>query len=473
MKIYYQELAQEKMDIGKYQSKNIMEVDFLKEKRKIIFAILIVIISASLIFAIKKEYYTMAKIESYDNDFATLKIAKTSYIINGNEENKPQNDNINIKKNDEVNIKNDGSNSINSNLKNNKINFIHKFKKLKIKDITAPEKVENVKVQTFENGIAINFDEPKDIGTNYNYKIKNSSNICFLNSINNYLLNNSTNENFKILNFYSESGVKGYYYEINENSENAINTEVNDIKSAPIILTNDEMNNLNFKKDLYLHIKTVDSNLNVSDCATIKLLIPSGGVEVKYIDLNSNEELKEKEFINGNVNDTFDISNKIPNIDGYKIVSNLDDLKGKFERNQKVIEVKFAKIKNVKIQYLDEKGSKIKEDSNLESYEGEKLKVEIPQIKNYKFKSGPKEFETKSDENENVVKLYYTKIESQIKNSNSASNNTNETRANLEDKTYETTYDEVDPFGRKRNVHKKVTRNDDGSVTTEFEINYY
>ncbi len=75
MKIYYQELAQEKMDIGKYQSKNIMEVDFLKEKRKIIFAILIVIISASLIFAIKKEYYTMAKIESYDNDFATLKIA--------------------------------------------------------------------------------------------------------------------------------------------------------------------------------------------------------------------------------------------------------------------------------------------------------------------------------------------------------------------------------------------------------------
>ena len=111
-----------------------MEVDYLKEKRKIFFSILIAIISASLIFAIKKEYYTMAKIESYDNDFATVKIAKTSYIINENEENKPQNDNVNIQENNEANIKNGGNNSINSNLKNNKINFIHKFEKLKIKD---------------------------------------------------------------------------------------------------------------------------------------------------------------------------------------------------------------------------------------------------------------------------------------------------------------------------------------------------
>lgn len=449
----------------------------MRKSKRIFFAFLFACLTLILII-IKKQCSYMAKVDSYNSDFATLKISKSCYIVNGekcadslilnNDKNKIENEDY-IKTNTKKSTKESGIKNIDK-FANEKIKAFfsaYKLYNVNIKDISAPEKVENIKVNSLENKLLLNLDEPKDNGTSYNYFIKN-----------NYLKNKNKNKN-KTLNFYSESGIKGYCYEINSSNENIIHGD-SFSESNKIELSNEEMSNLDFDKDLFLHIKTIDNNLNESECNTIKLIIPSGGLEVKYIDMNSNEEIKDKDFISGNVNDEYDLSNKI-NIDGYKIINN-EVLKGKLKRKQKNIKVKFSKIKDVKIQYLDENGNKIKDDYTLKSYEGEKINIVIPKINNYKFNSGPKEFETKGDESKNIVKLIYSRNNNKItsstskldnkdaKESNNIKYNTNE---NLKNNSYETSYDEVDAYGCKRHVTKKVTYSEDGTVNRRIIYDYH
>ena len=53
-------------------------------------------------------------------------------------------------------------------------------------------------MQVLENNAIINFNKPKDNGVNYEYIVED-------------------NENREKLNFYSESGLYGYSYKINNN----------------------------------------------------------------------------------------------------------------------------------------------------------------------------------------------------------------------------------------------------------------
>lgn len=344
----------------------------------------IIIILSFVCIIVEKRYCNfVSKIEYYNNYYAKIRIAKGSQIsLNNLNQIKP-------------------NNVENKNIEYENQNLVT----LKINDISAPHNIDKIETKISDNSIIVSFDKPEDNGTNYSYLIKNSQ----------------KNKKEKNYNFYSESGIKGFFYEINNQNENIVKSKLYRFDECPIIL-----NGIDWNKDYFLHIKTIDNCENESECKTIKLNLPSEGLKIKYIDINTNNELCDDCKIEGNINDEYDISDKIKNIDGYKLINDNYNKYGKLKKDLSNIVLKYAKEKDVIVQYLDNyTNKKIKEDKILKSYEGEKIKINIPSINKYQFKNGDLEYTVKNEGN--IAKLYYSKINSgdNIKMSNKTNKNEN------------------------------------------------
>ena len=103
--------------------------------------------------------------------------------------------------------------------------------------------------------------------------------------------------------FYSDSGIKGYNYVIDNSKETEAGIEVNKTNEEPILFQK-----LSGDKDYYLHIRAIDKSGNFSDNITYKIDLPSKGVTLKYIDINNKSEISPKETIIGVVNDAYNIN---------------------------------------------------------------------------------------------------------------------------------------------------------------------
>ena len=363
-----------------------LSLKYNNRKKVILFSTLI-LVSITVIFINEIHKNKISKIESYDNRFTKVKIATGSQVILSNE------------KESQANVESDkkriGANLDNSVKKNNPISnkndIIYENKntvQLKTEDTAIPNNVEKIDTKVIEDTMLINFEKPKDNGTSYSYLIKNDK-------------KNTKEKNY---NFYSESGIKGYCYEINNNDENVVKSEVNKLDESPFVIQQ-----INWNKNYYLHIKTIDNNLNESNCNTIKLILPSKGLRIRYIDLNTNNELCNEYRIDGNANDEYDISDKIKNINGYKLITKNGNTNGKLKKEQINIEALYAKSKNLTIKYIDEETkSEIKNSEKLDCYVGQKVDINIPTIIGYKCKSENIKYVV--NDSENVVKVYYEKI---------------------------------------------------------------
>ena len=334
--------------------------------RNVALFVSLIFVSISGILTTKMYRNKISKVESYDNKFANVKVASGSQVITINK----NEDNCNI---------NSGKNILYANK-----NIV----RLKTEDTARPDNIDTIETKVIEDTMLISFHRPKDNGTSYSYLIKN----------------NKKNTKEKNYNFYSESGIKGYCYEINNNCENVVQPNLNKLDDTPLVIQQ-----LDWDKNYYLHIKTIDNNGNESDCKTIKLQLPSKGLKIKYIDLNTNQELCNSYNMDGNVNDKYNISDKIKDIQGYKLVAKKGEINGELKRNQINIEAIYAKVKNLTIKYFDEETNKeIKEPYKLECYIGQNVEINIPTIAGYQSKS--KKTNCKVSDSENVIKLYYKKI---------------------------------------------------------------
>ena len=372
-----------KKDLGRFNKFNVKN----SNRKRIIFLSMLIFVSITGIFVNETHKNEIYKVESYNNEFAKIKIASGSKVILSSENNGSSNSEP-VQNSGEYNNKND---IIFENKNKDDIIFENKNTvHLKTEDTAIPNNVDKIETKVIEDTMLINFEKPKDNGTSYSYLIKNDK-------------KNTKEKNY---NFYSESGIKGYCYEINNNAENVVKTELNKLDESPLVLQP-----IDWNKNYYLHIKTIDNNLNESNCNTIRLKLPSQGLRIRYIDLNTNNELCNSYKMEGNANDEYDISDKIKNIQGYKLITKKGETNGKLKKDQINIDAFYAKSKNLTIKYIDEEANKeIKGSDKLDCYIGQKVDINKPTIIGYECKSGKLTYVVNDSEAENVVKVYYNKI---------------------------------------------------------------
>ena len=269
-------------------------VKTIKQRIKAIICIILIIISIIIIKINKEKENVVAKVKEETSKESVVEISRGSKIYLENSNTEIEKNKTEEKKNIEENKKEENKETkekkeIKTDEKSNNIN-------LDTKDINPPDNVENIETKLIENTVIISFSRPKDNGSSYTYVVEKG-------------------EKSEKLNFYSESGVYGYSYKISNSKEDIADEKVNKLDDLPLVLED-----IDFSKDYFLHIRTTDENQNFSENKTFKIDLPSKGVKIDYIDINTNETLMASETITGMINDTYNASNIAKEIPEYTLV---------------------------------------------------------------------------------------------------------------------------------------------------------
>ena len=168
-------------------------------------------------------------------------------------------------------------------------------------DKASPENVKNIETLVVDDYIIISFEQAKDLGTEYEYYVKMEDD---KNQISSEIVKN-----------ISKSGIKGYNYIIDNLEETKAGYEINKNNSEPILF-----NKIKWDKDYYLHIRAIDGNGNYSDNLTYKIELPSNGIRMQYIDINTNSEISPEESIVGKINEEYNVKEYNKNIENYTLV---------------------------------------------------------------------------------------------------------------------------------------------------------
>ena len=204
--------------------------------------------------------------------------------------------------------------------------------------------------------------------------------------------------------YYAKSDIKGYSYLIDNNPDSITNLEINKLDESPIV-----KENINWNDDYYLHIRTIDNNDNYSENSTFKVELPSEGLSMKYIDINTGEEIESEETINGIVKQEYDASEMVKEFDNYQLININGDLNGKLQKDRINIECNYARKVREQINYIDkDTGEKIIASTFLDGYEGKETTIRATKIEGYNYIE--KEIPVTMELEMNYINVYYSKI---------------------------------------------------------------
>ena len=244
---------------------------------------------------------------------------------------------------------------------------------IETKDNASPNNVTNIKSVVTDDYIIISFTPAEDEATLYEYYIETEDKNSDIN-VGNDVQSNKSN----ITQIYSDSGIKGYNYIIDNSKETEAGVNVNKTDDEPILFTGIE-----WDKDYYLHIRAIDNSGNYSNNITYKIDLPSKGVMLKYIDLNTNAEISPEETIIGVVNEKYNISSFNKNISGFELVGIDGKTEGVLKKERINVKYNYAKNASIKIKYVDTLGNNILEPKIIEGYEGKEYSIYPKDIKGY------------------------------------------------------------------------------------------
>ena len=246
---------------------------------------------------------------------------------------------------------------------------------IETKDKANPNNVTNIKSIVTDDYIIISFTPAKDEATLYEYYIETEDKTNDT-SVDNKEDSQSNKSN--ITQIYSDYGIKGYNYIIDNSKETEAGFNVNKTNNEPILFTGIEWN-----KDYYLHIRAIDNSGNYSENFTYKIDLPSKGVMLKYVDLNTNSEISPEETIIGTVNEKYNINSFNKNISGFKLVGIDGETEGVLKKERINVKYNYAKNASIKIKYVDTLGNNILEPKIIEGYEGKEYSIYPKDIKGY------------------------------------------------------------------------------------------
>ena len=259
-------------------------------------------------------------------------------------------------------------------------------------DKASPENVKNIETLVVDDYIIISFEQAKDLGTEYEYYVKMEDD---KNQISSEIVKN-----------ISKSGIKGYNYIIDNLEETKAGYEINKNNSEPILF-----NKIQWDKDYYLHIRAIDGNGNYSDNLTYKIELPSNGIRMQYIDINTNSEISPEESIVGKINEEYNVKEYNKNIENYTLVEIEGEEQSKLKKEKINIKYKYAKNSTIKISYYDSiTNTKISDDEYINGYEGKEYNVQIKNIPGYKYSNTKGILKSKMIEGIQEIKIYYNKI---------------------------------------------------------------
>ena len=259
-------------------------------------------------------------------------------------------------------------------------------------DKASPENVKNIETLVVDDYIIISFEQAKDLGTEYEYYVKMEDD---KNQISSEIVKN-----------ISKSGIKGYNYIIDNLEETKAGYEINKNNSEPILF-----NKIKWDKDYYLHIRAIDGNGNYSDNLTYKIELPSNGIRMQYIDINTNSEISPEESIVGKINEEYNVKEYNKNIENYTLVEIEGEEQSKLKKEKINIKYKYAKNSTIKISYYDSiTNTKISDDEYINGYEGKEYNVQIKNIPGYKYSNTKGILKGKMIEGIQEIKIYYNKI---------------------------------------------------------------
>ena len=246
---------------------------------------------------------------------------------------------------------------------------------IETKDNASPNNVTNIKSVVTDDYIIISFTPAEDEATLYEYYIETEEKTNDINANNGESMQvNQSN----ITQVYSDSGIKGYNYIIDNSKETEAGVNVNKTDDEPILFTGIE-----WDKNYYLHIRAIDNSGNYSENLTYKIDLPSKGVMLKYVDLKTNSEISPEETIIGTVNEKYNINSFNKNISGFKLVGIDGETEGVLKKERINVKYNYAKNASIKIKYVDTLGNNILEPKIIEGYEGKEYSIYPKDIKGY------------------------------------------------------------------------------------------
>ena len=246
---------------------------------------------------------------------------------------------------------------------------------IETKDKANPNNVTNIKSVVIDDYIIISFTPAKDEATLYEYYIETEDKTNDTSADNK---EDAQSNKSNITQIYSDYGIKGYNYIVDNSKETEAGFNVNKTNNEPILFTGIEWN-----KDYYLHIRAIDNSGNYSENLTYKIDLPSKGVMLKYVDLNTNSEISPEETIIGTVNEKYNINSFNKNISGFKLVGIDGETEGVLKKERINVKYNYAKNASIKIKYVDTLGNNILEPKIIEGYEGKEYSIYPKDIKGY------------------------------------------------------------------------------------------
>jgi len=161
--------------------------------------------------------------------------------------------------------------------------------------------------------------------------------------------------------------------EVNSSIEIPINVNV---KSYPIDINKLEEEEQEKYRELYVE---EESTVNVTGIYKKE----SGGVEVKYVDEVTNEEIEKKELKNGLQGDEYTTEKK--EIEGYELVEIPENATGIMEEEKIIVTYKYRKLSKVIVKYIDINNNSEIEKEEVEYKEGDNYTVEEKEINGYRI----------------------------------------------------------------------------------------
>ena len=140
-------------------------------------------------------------------------------------------------------------------------------------------------------------------------------------------------------------------------------------------------------------------------------------ITVKYVDIDSQEEILEAKVIDGKVFDSYNLENEIKEIEGYTLVEKPEKLAVNFTVEPQEFTFYYKKNTKVIVRYLEEddtldndEDNKVLEEIVIEGYLGKEYTTIIKDFENYIFVKASKNTSGTMTEDTIIVNYYYAKI---------------------------------------------------------------
>ena len=118
--------------------------------------------------------------------------------------------------------------------------------------------------------------------------------------------------------------------------------------------------------------------------SSVKIDLPSNGVNVEYVDISTEKPITSPEKISGMIDESYNASNLEKSLSDYTFLETEGEVNGTFKKEQVSVRYKYAKNSNLNVKFIDKQtGNELINSKQIQSYEGKVINIDKEKIKGY------------------------------------------------------------------------------------------